>query len=186
MDDNQIIDLYWERSEFAINETSKKYGRYCNQIAINILANHEDTEECVNDTYLRAWNSMPENRPLFLSSFLGKITRNLALNKYKRRKADKRGGGEVELILHELEECITSDNSIEDTLETDRLAKIISNFLRTLNTDNMTVFVRRYWYSDSITLISKQFGISESKVKSILFRCRAKLKTYLESEDISL
>lgn len=184
MNDNQIVELFWERSELAISETAGKYGNYCHRIALNILANHEDAEECVNDTYLKAWNSMPQNRPSLLSAYLGKITRNLAFNKYKHRRTQKRGGGEIELVLHELEDCLASKNNVEDTLETDELAKAISDFLRTLNKDMMTVFVMRYWYSDSISSISSRMGMSESKVKSILFRCRGKLKAYLESEDI--
>ncbi len=186
MDDNQIVDLYWVRSESAITESSKKYSRYCRSIAMNILANTEDAEECVNDTFLKAWNSMPQNRPALLSSYLGRITRNLALNIYKKRKAEKRGGGEMELILNELEDCLSSKSSVEDELEMDQIGKLISRFLRKLPEESRTVFVRRYWYSDSIASIAAQYGMSESKVKSILFRCRNKLKLFLESEGVAL
>ena len=186
MDDHQIVDLFWARSESAISEASKKYGRYCHSIALNIVANAGDAEECVNDTLLQAWNSMPENRPALLSAYLGKITRNLALNRFRKRKAEKRGGGEMELILHELEDCLPAQNSVEDALERAYLAKLISHFLRTLSDEKMTVFVRRYWYADSIASISAHCGISESKIKSILFRCRNKLKAYLEREDFRI
>ena len=180
------MDLFWDRSESAISEASKKYSRYCHSIALNIVANSEDAEECVNDTLLQAWNSMPENRPALLSAYLGKITRNLALNMFRKRKAEKRGGGEMELILHELEDCLPSKNGVEDELEGEHLAKLISHFLRTLNDESMTVFVRRYWYSDSLASISAQCGITESKIKSLLFRCRNKLKAYLEREDFEI
>ncbi len=180
MKDNQIVDLFWKRSELAISETARKYGNYCKCIALNILFNKEDAEECVNDTYLMAWNSMPENRPSLLSSYLGKITRNLAFNKYKFLKTKKRGGGEMELVLHELEDCISSGNSVEETVEADLLAKAINDFLKTLNKEMRTVFVLRYWHTYSISFISTEMGMSESKVKSILFRCRNNLKTYLD------
>lgn len=186
MNDTEIVDLFWARSESAISEASKKYGRLCRSIAMNILSNSQDTEECVNDTFFKAWNSMPENRPTVLSAFLGRITRNLAYNRYKHKHVQKRGGGEITLVFEELEDCISSDKSILSELEANELAKLISDFLRTLNEEIMIIFVRRYWFSDSIATISEQFGMSESKVKSILFRCRKKLKLYLEREGVIL
>lgn len=186
MDDHQIVDLFWARSESAISEASIKYGRYCHSIALNIVVSAEDAEECVSDMLLQAWNSMPANRPSLLSAYLGKITRNLALNSFRKRKAGKRGGGEIELILHELEDCLPAKNGVEDELEGEHLAKLISHFLRTLNDESMTVFVRRYWYSDSIASIAARCGISESKIKSMLFRCRNKLRAYLGSEDFMI
>ena len=186
MDDSKIVDLYWQRSELAISETAKKYDHYCNQIAFNILSNKEDSKECVNDTYLRAWNSIPENRPTLLSSFLGKITRNLAFNTYKSKRTQKRGGGELELILDELEEIIPSVQSVEDEIEVGELTVFINSFLKSLNKENRVIFVHRYWYSYSISDIAKCYNISESKIKSILFRCRNKLKSHLEREGVRI
>ena len=115
MDDKRIVDLYWERSETAISETAKKYGRYCHYIAFNVLHNDEDSEECVNDTYLNAWNSMPPHRPSVLKTFLGKLTRNISLNKYKQLTAEKRGNGQMPLIIDELHECLPATESTEST-----------------------------------------------------------------------
>lgn len=186
MEDVQIIDLYWNRIETAIAETYTKYGGYCNRIAYNILGNSEDSDECVNDTFLHTWDSIPPNRPNILSAYLGKITRNIALNQYKRANAAKRGGGTVPLLLQELEECIPNSCSVEEEYEAGVTAKVINNYLRCIDTENRVVFVRRYWYADSISVISKRYHISESKVKSMLFRSRKKLKDYLEKEGIQI
>ena len=132
MDDKQIIDLYWERSENAISETDRKYGSYFRHIAYNILYSHEDTEECVNDTYLRAWNSMPPQRPNRLAVFLGKITRNLSLNRYEAMHAEKRGGGQVPYILDELEECISDNTNVAKTIEEQAILDAIDVFLKKL------------------------------------------------------
>ena len=186
MDDSKIIELYWARDEKAIDETRTKYGRYCYAIASNILHNHEDCDECVNDTYLGAWNSMPPRRPQMLSTFLGKITRNLSLKKLRNRLADKRGGGEAELALEELEECIPSQHSIEEAILEEELTKILDTFLRKLPETERRIFLCRYWYFDSITSISTRYGFGKSKVKMMLLRTREKLRTYLEQEDIYL
>jgi len=186
MEDSMIIDLYWERSESAIIETAKKYGGYCAKIAMNILRNHEDSEECVNDAYLKTWNAIPPKRPKIFMSFLGRITRNLSLNKYKQKNAQKRGGdeNEVEVLLSELSDCIPSGSSVETEYDADMTAKAIDGFLRSVDSENRIVFVRRYWYADSVNSIAERFNISESKVKSMLFRTRNKLKTYLEKEGV--
>ena len=190
MDDDTIIDLYWTRSESAIDETAKKYGHYCAAIANNIVQNNEDAEECVNTTYLKTWESIPPQRPAVFRSFLGKITRNLALNKYKGLRAKKRGGGEIDLILDELEECVqsnnSSNNSIEIECESDLIVKAINSCLLSLDGESRTVFVRRYWYADPITAIAIRFQMSESKVKSMLFRTRKRLRVYLENEGVTL
>ena len=135
MDDKQILDLYWERSEAAISETSKKYGKYCRYIASNILHNDEDSEECVNDTYLRAWNSIPPNRPSVLKTFLGKITRNLSLDRYELLNAKKRNGGQMSLIFDEIQECIPSLDSTENIVEEIALTDILNRFLSSLSLD---------------------------------------------------
>lgn len=186
MEDGEIVALYWERSEAAISETLEKYGRYCNQIAYNILRNAQDAEECVSETCLRAWNAMPPQRPCRLSSFLGKITRNLSLNRYERYAAQKRGSGQGELVLSELEECIPSGATVEEASEEMALTQALNSFLAALPKLNRTVFVRRYWYLCSIQEIAAQYGMKESKVTSMLFRARNRLRLHLEKEGIVL
>ena len=158
MDDKQILDLYWERSEAAISETSKKYGKYCRYIAFNILHNDEDSEECVNDTYLRAWNSIPPNRPSVLKTFLGKITRNLSLDRYELLNAKKRNGGQMPLILDEIQECIPSLDSTENIVEEIALTDILNRFLSSLSLEQRKIF------SISQDVSDKRFGnIGERK-----------------------
>ena len=183
MDDEKIVDLYWERSELAIAETSIKYGKYCRTIALNILSNHLDAQECENDTYIAAWNAIPPTRPIKLLAFLGRLTRNIALDRYDYNAAKKRNG-KFNILLSELEECIPSANNVEMQYESGQVSMAISDFLRSIDSEIRVVFIRRYWYSDSLKDISKQLGISESKLKSILFRTRNKLKVYLEKEGI--
>ena len=184
MEDKQIVALYWQRSESAISETASKYGNYCYTIAYNILYNNEDADESVNDTYMGAWKSMPPNKPDILSAFLGKITRNIALNKWRHKNAEKRGGGQVAIALDELMECIPSGQEVEAQIEAKELANSINAFLTGLKDTERRVFVCRYWYLDSIAEIGKQFGYSESKVKSMLFRTRGKLLDYLKEEGV--
>ncbi|HZK27294.1 MAG TPA: sigma-70 family RNA polymerase sigma factor [Thermoclostridium sp.] len=182
MEDNRIVDLYWSRSENAIAETMTKYGKYCYTIAYNILANNEDANEIVNDTYMGAWNSMPPHRPSVLSTFLGKITRCLSIDKWRARNTDKRRGGEIVLVIDELYDCIPDGNSVELEVETAELAKMINNFIKTIPLTEKRVFICRYWYLDSIPSICRQFGFTNSKVKSMLYRTRRKLLTYLKKE----
>lgn len=185
MEDTFIIDLYWQRDEQALVQTQNKYGHYCYTIAFNVLKNNEDSEEAVNDTYIAAWNAMPPERPGILSAFLGKITRNLSLKKYRDMTAQKRGGKAKALApLDELEECISDGKSIDAELEAKELAGSINDFLETLKEDERRVFVCRYWYFDSIEDIAKRFGFTQSKVKMMLKRTRDKLQEKLEKEDI--
>ena len=191
MEDQQIVDLYWERDERAIAESDAKYGRYCTQIALNILDNAQDAEECVNDTYLRAWNAIPPSRPTKLGAFLGKITRNLSLDRYKARKTAKRGNSLFLVSLDELSECIPDGSTgfgsgFDDETEARRIGECINRFLRKQSGEVRDVFICRYFYSDSIGEIARRFGLSESKVKSMLHRTRGKLKKLLESEGIRL
>ena len=186
MTDAEIIDLYWERSESAIHETAHRYGPYCRTIAMNILRNEEDSEECVNDTYLNAWNSIPPERPSVFPAFLGRIARNLALDRYKARKAQKRASDETALLLSELEDCIPSGRSVEDEFEARAAAEAIDRFLSRIGKEDRILFVRRYWYADSIIMIARRFAVSESKVKTNLFRTRNKLRDYLEKEGIAI
>jgi len=180
MDDRQIVELYWARDSRAIDETSRKYGGYCYAIAYRILQSHEDTEEAVNDTYLGAWQSMPPHRPAILSTFLGKIARNLSLKKWRASHTAKRGGGEVALTLEELGECVPSSYNVEQTVETRELAREIDAFLRSLPPTECDLFLRRYWYFDSVKEIATRFGFTESKVKMQLLRTRQKLLAQLE------
>lgn len=182
MDDRSIIDLYLDRSEKAISETSEKYGKYCFSIAFNILSDKEDSEESVNDTYLAAWNNIPPRIPSILSTFLGKITRNISLNRWKSRRAYKRGGGEVVLALDELDECISTGESAEDTFERKELLRSINRFLAGLTDSERNIFVCRYFYMDPIQNIAERFGFSESKVTSMLHRIRGRLRKHLEKE----
>ncbi len=186
MEDACIVNLYWARSETAIDETSAKYGKYCYTIAHNILANAEDADESVNDTYLNAWNSMPPHRPAILSTFLGKITRRISIDKWRSRSAEKRGGGEIILALDELSDCVPSGTSIEQSVEAAELGKAIDCFVMALPLMERRVFICRYWYLDPIASICEQFGFSQSKVKVMLHRTRNNLRNYLEREGFSL
>lgn len=186
MNDQEIIALFWARQESAISATADKYGRYCHSIAYNILYNHFDTEECVNDTYLGAWNSIPPQKPNNLSAYLGRITRNFALNRYKRNTVAKRGSGEVEVALSELENCIPDDTGIEQITEDALLVSVIDRFLYAQSRTNRNIFIRRYWYLCSIRDIADSYKMSESKVKSLLFCMRNELRKNLEKEGIYL
>ena len=182
MDDEKIINLYWQRDEKAISVTKEKYGKFCYTIAYRILHNHEDAEECENDTYLDAWNSIPPQKPSVLSAFLGTITRRKSIDKWRKKNADKRGGGEYEISIYELENSIPDEKTFDEQLEVEELAKIISLFLRGLSPIERNVFVRRYWYFDSIKEICERYDFGQSKVKTMLLRTRQKLIFYLETE----
>lgn len=183
MDDAKIIDLYFRRSESAVAETDAKYGPYCYAIAYNILTNNEDAEESVNDTYLAAWNAMPPHRPKLLSSFLGKITRNLSLDRWRNRHRDKRGGGQLTLALDELGEC-ASGESLEDACARKELARSLNHFISALPEPERSVFVCRYWYFDSLKEVAAHFGYSESKTATMLMRTRKKLRAALQKEGL--
>jgi RNA polymerase sigma-70 factor (ECF subfamily) len=179
MDDAKIVRLFWDRDEQAIPAAADKYGSYCTAIAKNILGNREDAEECVNDTYLHAWNSMPPHRPGVLSTFLGKITRNLSFDRYKHNTADKRGGGEAAAVLDELLEIVSDTDSVEQELDRRELVRAIDAFLGTLSDRKRDIFVCRYWYFDSIFTIASRFGMTENNVSVQLNRIRLKLHHYL-------
>ena len=182
MEDSKIIDLYWARAEEAINESQNKYGPYCGRIAFNILADRQDSEECVSDCFLKAWGAIPPARPSCLRTFLGRITRNLALDRYEMEHAQKRGGGELALALEELSECIGKEPDIDAHIEAAELTAILDRFLSALRPDVRKMFVRRYWYMDSIAGIAERYGFTESKVKTALLRARAELKIELSKE----
>ena len=185
MDDSEIIKLFWERSEDAIKVTDVKYGRLCRYIASNILSNKQDEEECINDTYLGVWNAIPPKRPRVFSSFIGKITRNLALKKLEYISAEKRNPNAV-CSLSELEECVSGNDPIESEFESKRFEKAISEFLWNQDKDKRLIFIRRYWHFESIVTISKMTGFSESKVTSMLYQTRQKLRLYLEREGFEI
>lgn len=182
MDDNTIVDLYWNRSESAISETALKYGGFCYSIAYNILTNKEDADESVSDTYLAAWNSIPPRRPSPLSAFLGKITRHISIDRWRARSAYKRGGGEMDLALEELDYCVSSGETPEQAYERKELAIAFNRFLESLPEVERSVFLCRYWYLDPIDRIAENFGFTHSKVTSMLHRTRAKLRAALEKE----
>ncbi len=184
MDDQAIVDLYFARSEAAIQQTDAKYGPYCYSIAYHILTNNEDAEESVSDTYLAAWNNMPPRRPSVLATFLGKLTRYISLNRWKHRSAQKRGGGEMPLALEELGECVAGNGDVETQFARKETIRAFRRFLDTLPETERRVFLRRYWYLDSNAEICQRFVFSESKVKSMLFRTRKKLHEALEQEGL--
>lgn len=186
MEDESMIELYWQRDESAIAETEKKYGQYCRAVAGNILRIAEDVEECVADTWLSAWNSMPPQRPAKLPLFLGRITRNGALDRVRQQTRQKRGGGAEPLPLDELSECVPAPEGIERELEDREIAAVISRWLRTLPRDKRSVFVRRYWYFEDVRDIAARFGFTAAKTTSMLHRMREELKKTLESEGIAL
>lgn len=186
MEDQQIIKLFWNRDENAIAETSKKYGSYCYSIAKNILQNKEDSDECVNDTYLNAWNALPPHKPNVLSAFLGKITRNLAFDRYSFNHAEKRGGGEVSIVLDEIAEIVSDSNDIERAVDNNELAHAINEFLSELPTDKRKMFVLRYWYSEKVSTVAKQFGITENACSVQLNRIRQKLRKHLNDGGFDL
>ena len=197
MEDNEIIELYRTRSEKAIEETAKKYGSYCFSIAFRILHDKEDSEECVNDTWMSAWNAIPDQRPAKLSAFLGRITRNHALKKVEKYTARKRGAGEVPLALEELGDCVPTDDPAEQIVEDVVLTETLNRFLTkkyiarapgltSLTLEQRRIFLRRYWYLSSLQEIASDLKISESKVKMSLLRSRKELRQMLEKEGIVL
>ena len=186
MKDEMIVALYWKRDESAISETEQKYGRYLSKIAYNILSDWEDSKETVNDTYLKAWNSMPTHKPCMLSTYLGKITRQLSIDAFRTRNRDKRKHSEYAISLSELDDCISSSETTEQSIELKLLAEAINTYLYTLTAEARNTFVGRYYFADSIREVADYYGVSEPKVKSMLYRTRQGLKKYLEKEGYEL
>lgn len=182
MTNKDIIKLYFNRDEKAIEQTSEKYGKYCHAIADNILGDSEDSKECVNDTLLKAWQSIPPLIPDNFKLYLAKITRNLAINRYKARNAAKRGAGNIEEILEELEACIPDNSNVEADYLEKELTGIINKFLKKQNAKRSNYFVRRYFYGETIEEIAKRYRVSAGSVMTTLSRTRNELKKYLESE----
>ena len=182
MNDSQIVALFFDRDQRAIEETAAKYGNYCYCIAHNILQTKEDAEEAVSDTYLALWATIPPHKPVVLRTFLGKIARRTALKRWERLRTQKRGGGEVALALEELSEYLSDGTTPETAMETAELTQMINVFLRKLPKEERQVFVCRYWYLDPIADIAQRFGYTQSKVKSMLARTRKKLQFALRKE----
>ena len=186
MTDEQIVSLYFERNEDAIRETKEKYSRYLLSIAQNILPTPEDAEECENSTYLAAWNSIPPHRPKMLSTYLGKLIRNLSLNTLRAKNAKKRADAQLSISFDELAECIPASSCFEDGMTDDRLGEILSTFLKTLPNTERRLFICRYFHCDSIKALCQSFGMKESRVKITLMRTRQKLAAYLSEKGVFL
>ena len=184
MDEQQIIELFLQRDKDAISETERKYTNYCKRIATQILQNPEDTEETLNDTWLAAWNCIPPHIPERLQTFLGKLTRNISLKRFRTQHTQKRGAGEVCVVFDEIAEWLGSGQDIEREVCERAVTDAINIFLDTLSETERSIFVRRYWYFQSIAEISECYGFSESKVKSLLLRIRKRLYAKLEKEDL--
>ncbi len=180
--DAEIIELYQQRNELAISATNDSYGQYCYTIANRILCSAEDSWECVNDTWLRIWNSIPPHHPQCLRAFLAKITRNLAFDRFKREHAHKRGGGEIQIALDELEECVAAKYDVETEVLSEEMKRCIRCFLWGLSEQKRDVFLRRYFYLESTGAIAKHYDLKESNIRMILSRARKDLKKYLKKE----
>ncbi|MCM1091165.1 MAG: sigma-70 family RNA polymerase sigma factor [Butyrivibrio sp.] len=186
MQDNDIIELFWLRDEAAIVETDRKYGRYCRRIAMNLLENEEDANECVNDTWFKVWNAIPNERPRYFQGFLSKITRHIAINRWKNQTAIKRGSGAVALALEELGECVSGTSTVESEYEAKELSEAIDAFINRLPEKEQCIFIWRYFYLESVQSIAKCMGLRANNVSVILSRTRNKLKLYLQEKGYEL
>ncbi len=186
MQDGEIVELYWQRDEKAISETQRKYGRYLTSIAYRVLANREDSRESVNETYLRAWRSMPPHRPGTLATYLGRITRQLSIDILRARGREKRRASEYALSIEELDECVCGGEAPEHELDMKRLAETVNAWLLTLPRQTRSAFVARYYYMEPVRRIAAACGASESKVKSMLYRARQGLRERLEQEGFEI
>lgn len=182
MEDKKIVELYWARNEEAITQTSVKYGGMMHATSKSIVGSHEDAEECVNDAYLAAWNSMPENRPTYLGGYMAKIIRNISINRYDRNHAAKRQG--VQVAFEELEECLADLQTPAEQYEQGCLKEVLDSFLESLDEQKRVIFLRRYFYTDSIAEIAQRMQMSEGKIKSILFRLRGQLAETLKEAGV--
>ena len=182
MEDSRIVELYLQKNADAISETSSKYGPYCFTIADNVLHSPEDSEECVNDTWLHTWNAIPPQRPNVLRMFLAKITRNLSLKRFAARSAEKRGGGEIILVLDELADCLAGGADVEAAYEARELEQCVRRFVRALPERDGNIFVRRYFFTEPVSAIAIRYGLTENNVMVILTRTRKKLKVKLLKE----
>jgi RNA polymerase sigma-70 factor (ECF subfamily) len=181
MHDAQIVELYWNKDELAIAESEKCYGLYCQQIAVNILTNHEDAEECVNDTWQKSWNSIPPQRPLSLAAFFGKIVRNLSISRFRANRAQKRFNG-MTVLLSELDDCIPTNDCVIEAIEVSQLTELIERWLSLLTADDRALFVRRYWFGDAVNELARECGVTQNQMAQRMLRLRKGLKQILERE----
>lgn len=186
MEDEQILDLYFARDERAVAETDRKYGGYCFSLANTILHDDQDAEETVSDTYLKVWTVIPPKRPSVFKMFLAKITRNLAFSRWRSYTAEKRGGGEMALVLEELEDCIAAPGGVEDRVNARELARAIRTFLNTLPAREQDIFLRRYFFVEESDVIAKRYGMKPATVLRTLSRIRMKLKKHLTQEGYAI
>ncbi len=185
MEDQKIIELYWQRKETAIVETARKYGSFCHRIALNILSVQEDAEECVNDSYHSVWNCIPPTRPDSFKAFLGRIVRNLSISRYRKNRAQKRYSG-MELLLSELEDCIPAPEQVEHIIERQHLSTLISDWLESLTAEERTLFIRRYWFGDELQQLAKEFRITPNALAGRMLKLRKALRSKLEQEGVAL
>lgn len=182
MQDEKIVELYWQKDESAIKETQQKYDRYLYKIAYNILADSEDSKESVNDTYLGAWYSMPPHKPVVLSAYLGKLTRRISIDIFRKKNREKRRGSQYAISLTELEECISIGDTTAEAVEVKVLGEALNRFLQGVSEEARHAFIGRYYFLDSVKEVAVYCGMSEAKAKSLLYRTRLELKVYLEKE----
>jgi RNA polymerase sigma factor (sigma-70 family) len=185
MEDEQIIGLYWQRDERAIEETSRKYGAFCMSLARSILSVREDAEECVADTWTRAWNAIPPEKPASFRAWLGRVVRNLSISRWRLERAQKRSPG-AESLLSELEDCVPASGSVERTAEARELSELISRWLDGLSRDDRTLFLRRYWYGQTLGELAAECGVRPERLAQRMFRLRGKLRAALEKEGVSV
>ena len=185
MEDEKIIALYWSRDQRALGESQRKYGPFCLRLSENILASREDAEECVSDTWLRAWDTMPPQRPGSLRAYLSRICRNLSLDRWRAKRAQKRGEG-LEVLLEELEDCVPASPSAEAAAESREITRCIDQWLGTLEKEDRTAFLRRYWYGQLVKELAKQAGCAPQKMAQRLYRLRQSLRRALEEEGITI
>lgn len=186
MDDEKIIMLFEIRNEDAISETDKKYGAYCTAVAKNILSNDEEASECINDTYLSLWNSIPPQKPKNLRAYTAKICRNTALNMLRAKNTEKRGGGEFNAVLEEISDFVSGSENPEKTFEEREMIGEINLFLKNLTKEKRSIFILRYWYFESLSDIANRTGKTENSIRNTLFRIREKLKKHLEERGFEL
>ena len=183
--DAEIVNLYWDRNELAIEMSDKHYGHFCRKIAMNILSSHEDSEECVNDTWYQTWETVPPQRPNSLAAYFGRITRNLSISRFRANRAKKRYDG-ITLLLSELEDCVPSHTTVEQDIEEKHLAEIISEWMAVLPADDRVLFMRRYWFGDEVKALAKECGVTQNQMAQRMLRLRKSLKAKLEQEEILL
>lgn len=186
MEDQFIVELFFSEPDSALEQLRAKYEHYCHTVAFNILGNNEDCDECINDMLLRVWNSIPPNRPENLAAYVGKITRNLALDKMRKSKAERRGGGEASIAIEELGDILHSDNELERLEDSKEIQEALNRFLESLSKTERGVFMRRYWMMEPVAMIASTYGMSLSKASSMLHRLRQRLKKQLEKDGINL